>query len=72
MKTLGTLLLAIGLWYGLAFGVGFILDPSGMRDPVVQGAAIDGVFFAALGACLLGLSRLSRRKEPVEPPEQSG
>jgi hypothetical protein len=63
MRTLGTLLLAIGLWYGLAVGLGLFFDPSDMRDPLVQWTAVDGTLFAALGACLLGLGR---QKKPVK------
>jgi hypothetical protein len=70
IKVLGTLLLAIGLWYGLVFSVGFALDPAGMREPVVQRTVVDGACFAVLGAGLLGLDWLGRRKRPVERVEE--
>jgi hypothetical protein len=70
MKVLGTLLLAIGLWYGFVFGVGVVLDPSTLRDPIVGSAVVDGACFAALGAGLLGLDRLGQRKRPVERAEE--
>lgn len=63
MQTIGSISLAIGLLYGLGFGVGAILDPAGMREPIVQSAVVDGCIFAALGTSLLLIDKVRRRKE---------
>lgn len=66
LKVLGTLLLAIGLLYGVAFGLGSVLGERAGPDPVVRSAMADGVIFGVMGGALLLLDRLFGPRPPGE------
>jgi hypothetical protein len=66
LKVVGTLLLAIGLLYGLAFGAGSVLDAQAGLNPAVQSALVDGLIFGVLGAALLLLDWFVRPRPPGE------
>lgn len=68
MKILGAVMVAIGLWYGLAFLMGLVIDPTVARDPLTTSELVDGMIFLVLGAGLLAVcwQRSRAKQEPAE------
>lgn len=61
MRILGAFLLAVGMVYGVAIGLGTLLT-GGELGPMEQMVAVDGAVCGVLGGLLLLADRVNRRQ----------